>query len=253
MILFLSMPQAQDIVIALKTALKRRGVTYAHVANALQLSESTVKRLFASGNLSLKRLQHICALVNLELGDLVDIADDLRRNVVELTDEQERTLVGDPKLLLTAFLLLNHCTFKQITDDYKISELEGIRLLAKLDRLKIIDLLPDNKVRMRLARNFNWRKNGPIQRFFEEQVQSEFFQSRFDGPGELRFVLNGMVSDQSIKIFHQRLQRLAVEFEELVKEDRKLELDDRRGTTVIVGIRPWGLGVFEQLRRNRAS
>jgi transcriptional regulator with XRE-family HTH domain len=243
------MAQTEDIVGALKTALKRKGVTYAQVAKALQLSESTVKRLFATGNLSLKRLQQICALVDLELGDLVDIADELRRNVVELTEEQELTLVADPKLLLAAFLLLNHYTFKQITDDYRISELEGIRLLAKLDRLKIIDLLPDNKVRMRLARNFNWRKNGPIQRFFEEQVQSEFFQSRFDGPGELRFVLNGMVSDQSIKIFHQRLQRLAAEFEGLVKEDRKLELVDRHGTTVIVGIRPWGLGLFEQLRR----
>lgn len=247
------MTHVQDIVGALKTALKQNGVTYAQVAKALQLSESTVKRLFATGNLSLKRLQQICALVNLELGDLLDIADESRRNVVELTAEQEQILIADPKLLLTAFLLLNHYSFKQITNDYQISELEGIRLLAKLDRLKIIDLLPDNKVRIRLARNFNWRKNGPIQRFFEEQVQSEFFKSHFDGPGELRFVLNGMVSDQSIKIFHQRLQRLAAEFEGLVKEDRRLELGDRHGTTVIVGIRPWGLGLFEQLRSNRAS
>ena len=176
-----------------------------------------------------------------------------RRDIDQLSEEQERVLVADTRLLLVAFLLLNHWTFEQIIAAYTIDELDGIRLLAKLDRLQIIDLLPGNKVRIRLSRDFEWRNNGPIQRFFEEQVQTEFFHSQFDGPGELRLVLNGMLSTHSLTIVQQRLQRLALEFANLVTEDRKLDIADRSGTTAILAIRPWSVGVFERYRRPPAD
>ena len=68
--------------------------------------------------------------------------DASRRDVEELDEEQEEVLVGDRKLLLVAFLLLNHWTVDQIVSAYDIDDLEMVRLLARLDRLKIIDLLP---------------------------------------------------------------------------------------------------------------
>lgn len=243
------MAQSDDLVDTLKRELRRRGVTYAAIASDLGLSESSVKRMFASRHFSLQRLQKICDLVGLEVGDLAILADERRRDVEQLTEEQEQTLVGDPKLLLVAFLLLNHWTADKIVEAYDIEQLELVRLLAKLDRLKIIDLLPENRVRVRLSRTFSWRKNGPIQKLFESQVQTEFFRSRFEGPGELRLVLNGMLSDQSIGLMHQRMQRVASEFEQCVGEDRKTVSTERMGTTLIMAIRPWALKMFETYRR----
>ena len=243
------MAQSEDLVDALKRELRRRGVTYAGVAGDLGLSESSVKRMFASRQFSLQRLEKICDLVDLEFGDLAMLADERRRDIEQLTEEQEQVLVNDLKLLLTAFLLLNHWTVEKITGFYDIDDLEAIRLLARLDRLKIIDLLPGNRVRMRLSRTFSWRPNGPIQRLFETQVQSEFFHSRFNRPGELRLVLNGMLSEQSISLLHQRMQRVAAEFEHCVSEDRKTVTDERMGTTLIMAIRPWALSMFEVYRR----
>lgn len=243
------MARTEDVVAALKRELRRRGVTYAAVAAELELSESSVKRMFADCHFSLQRLQKVCDLVDLELGDLAILADERRRDIEQLTEEQEQTLVGDPKLLLVAFLLLNHWDVERIIESYRIEELEAVRLLAKLDRLKIIDLLPGNRVRMRLSRTFSWRPNGPIQRLFEDQVQTEFFESRFDGPGDLRLVLNGMISDQSITLMHQRMQRLASDFETCVSEDRKTMTTERMGTTLIMAIRPWALAMFEAYRR----
>ena len=78
----------------------------------------------------------------LELDELVSIVEARRRDVEELDEEQEEVLVGDRKLLLVAFLLLNHWTVDQIVSAYDIDDLEMVRLLARLDRLKIIDLLP---------------------------------------------------------------------------------------------------------------
>ncbi len=243
------MGQADDLIELLKGELRRRGVTYAHVARELGLSESTIKRVFASSNFSVKRLEQVCELAGLELDDLIVLADERRRNVEQLTEEQEKILVSDGKLLLIAFLLFNHWTVDQITQTYDIDDLEAVRLLAHLDRLKIIDLLPGNKVHVRLSRTFSWRKNGPIQKLFESQVQNEFFQSKFDGPGELRLVLNGMISDQSIEAIHHKLHRLVTEFEQCVREDKRTMSVERRGTTLVLAIRPWMVQMFENFRR----
>jgi hypothetical protein len=42
-----------------------------------------------------------------------------------------------------------------------------------------------NKNGSRVARNFAWLPDGPIQKYFQEQVQSNFLRSRFDASGEL--------------------------------------------------------------------
>lgn len=246
------MAQSEDLIKVLKRALRGRDITYAQVAGELDLSESSVKRMFSSGHFTLQRLQQVCDMAGLEIGDLAVMADEQRRDIEQLSEEQESILVEDPKLLLVAFLLLNHWSVDKIVAAYEIGDLEVIQLLARLDRMKVIDLLPGNRVRMRLSRTFSWREDGPIQRLFENQVQTEFFRSRFNGPGELRLVLNGMISDQSINLLHQRMHRLASEFEHCVAEDRKTVDSERLGTTLIMAIRPWAVKMFEAYRRNAA-
>jgi len=241
----------QDIIATLKVTLKQRGWTYADIASQLGLSESSIKRCFAGCDFSLKRLQRICDLIGVDLMTLINQVEENQRNIDELSEQQEKALADNVKLLMIAFLLLNHFSYKQILEHYAIEAHEGTQLLARLDHLGIIDLLPENKIRMRLSRNFNWRKNGPIQHFFEEKVQSDFFQSRFDQAEELRIVLNGMLSNHSLKMINQKFRRMALEFENQVKEDRKLDLEDRLSTTAVIAVRPWHLGAFEQFRKNK--
>ena len=124
------MPETLTLIAALKSALKQRGYTYADIAGELRLSESSIKRLFASGNLSLNRVQTICDWAGIDWSDLFELLDRSRRNVQQLDAEQEATLVRDTKLLMVAFLLLNHWTFEQIVSEYQITDLEGVRLLA---------------------------------------------------------------------------------------------------------------------------
>ena len=51
---------------ALKRCLKARGMTYASLAVALELSEASVKRLFSSGSFTLKRVEQICRVLDLD-------------------------------------------------------------------------------------------------------------------------------------------------------------------------------------------
>ena len=98
-------------------------------------------------------------------------------------------------------------------------------------------------------RNFSWLSNGPINEFFEKQVRQEFFTSKFNRPGEKRMFMIGMLSRESNAIIQRKLKKLSDEFHLLHREDEKLPLSDKFGTTVVVGMRLWEPEVFEAKRR----
>ncbi|NIQ16486.1 MAG: XRE family transcriptional regulator, partial [Candidatus Dadabacteria bacterium] len=55
--------ESQSIIEVLKRALKFNRVTYADIALELNLSEASVKRMFAKQHFTLERLETICKLV----------------------------------------------------------------------------------------------------------------------------------------------------------------------------------------------
>lgn len=242
---------SQTIVLldTLKRELRRQGRTYAEAAGVLGLSEASVKRLFSEQSFSLDRLEKLCEWLGMEISDLVQLMESNLQRVSQLTEEQERELVSDASLLLMAHSLLNRWSFEEVTATYRISEIEGIRLLARLDRMGVIQMLPNNRAKLLISRNFHWRPNGPIQTFFEKHVQNEFFHSRFNGPGETRLFLTGMLSRRSNEEIRRRLEKLAMEFNMLHKEDEALPLEQRFGTSMVLAMRPWEVQVFDTLRR----
>ncbi|HCA24442.1 MAG TPA: transcriptional regulator [Pseudomonas sp.] len=246
------MAQTAAIVSALKNALKEQGITYQQVAEALDLSEASVKRLFSERQFSLQRLDQICSLLGLEISDLVRRLDQAQR-IDALTAEQEQELVGDDRLLLVAICALNRWSLAQILETYQLSEVEAVGRLARLDRMGLIELLPGNRIKPLISHDFRWQQHGPIQRFFEQQVQADFFQCHFNLPGELRLFLSGMLSPQSTEQMHQKLQRLAQAFRHSHQEDLVLPLEQRFGVSMILAIRPWEVAAFQQLRRPEAA
>ena len=101
----------------------------------------------------------------------------------------------------------------------------------------------------KISSNFKWRNNGHIQRFFRDNIESEFFDSRFGLPQEKLIVLNGMLSSESNAILQRKFERLSREFDEMANEDRSLPLGDRMGYTAVLAVRNWRFSVFEHLQR----
>ena len=48
---------------------------------------------------------------------------------------------------------------------------------------------------------------------------------------------------------NQKFLHMALEFENLIKEDRKLDLEGRLSTTAVVTVPPWLLGTFKQFQK----
>ena len=243
------MPQTQQLVETLKQALRGQKKTYADVAKALELSEARVKRLFADKNLSLARLDRVCQLLDMEISDLVQLMNQRKRQITRLSREQEIEIAGDRILLLVTVCALNRWTLKEILAHFKISEFDAIRCLARLDRLKIIDLLPGNRMKLLISPNFTWLENGPIQTLFHAHLQEDFFASRFDRDSERLIVINGMLSHRSNAAMQKRMERLAREFDELNDDDAGLTLEQRHGVTMVMAISDWRFGMFADLRR----
>lgn len=243
------MAQTGAIVETLKRELRARRITYAAVARHLGISEVSVKRMFSRKEFALSRLDRICELARIEFSDLARTLVTRDAVISQLTYEQEKEFVGNHRLMLVALCALNYWTFEQIVSAYQIAPPECIRLLVRLDRLKFIELLPNNRIRLLVSRAFAWIPDGPIQQLFKAQVQADFFRARFDRDNELMLLANGALSRASISSLLARLRKTAAEFADMRSDDAALPSSERSPITLLLAARPWEPEFLAAFRR----
>lgn len=244
------MLQTQQLLKTLKKQLRANGITYADIAIALNLSEASIKRLFAEGSFSLSRFEQVCELAGLGFSDLVEISQKDRRQLEQLSLEQEKEIAEDLLLLLIAVSAMNGMSFDNLIAHYNINELECLQKFAKLDKLKFLELLPGNRIRLLISANFRWQRNGPIQSFFQEKVVTEFLNSKFQKRAEKLLVLNGLCSQTTNKLLQEKMEKFALEFADLMKQDAALPIAEKKGNTLVFALREWQFGLFSKLLRN---
>lgn len=235
------------LVRGIKLRLRAHGITYSDLARRLGVSEPTIKRDLARGNFSLSRLDAICDVLGVDVTELPQSSGS--NPLTELTETQEEALVASPQLLLITYLVVNNWSFDDITAAFQFDENSLISALLKLDKLRILEFRPPRRIRRLTARNFSWRRDGPVQEYLIKRVIPEFFASRFDGPGDELQFMGGTLAPASMGRVQSALRRVADEFESLAQRDAKLPLTERDGCTAIMGFRAWEFSEFSRLRR----
>lgn len=248
------MSESQDLVNTLKRCLKGRGLTYSDVANCLGLSEPQVKRLFSRGGWSMERLESVCGLLDMNLHELVQLSSKQRQSGSSvLTLEQEKALAEDQTLLTWFYLLVNGWSLKEISDEYGTDSHARTRLLAKLDRLQLIDLLPGDQVRLRTAQVVEWRRGGPVWRQYEARVRDEFLRYGFREENDLLRLSTGELSTASLNIFNRKLRALIKEFGELVRIDRSLPAEEKHSVGMLAALRPWVFSLLQEEKKRQPN
>ena len=243
------MSTTQDLVTALKAELKAAGITYADLARELGMAESSIKRVFAKADMPLPRIDEVLRVLKMDFADLarqVADAQPLRR---ELTQEQEAAVVADRKLLLVAICALSQWTFEQIVATYTLTEAECVKCLLQLDKLGFIELRPLNRYRLKVAKGFRWRPNGPAMQYFRRNVVDDYFSGGFDGEGEMLMLVHGQIGRSLAATFKERLQRVGQDFAQQHLADQKLAPEQKRPYTLVVGMRSWLFAAFRDLKR----
>ena len=232
----------------LKMHLKARGMTYADVAKALGISEATVKRVFAQRNCALERLDAMCELLQVDLADLARGMPRETRLITRLSREQEQELMSDPALLLVAVGALGQMRVEEIVETYALGEPQCIALLVRLERIGILELHENNRIRLRIARTFSWIPDGPIMRYVKSQMP-HFFDHAFGAAGELMRMISVRVSAEAqVALLHQ-VEQLAREYAEQHNADARLPLRQRQPVSVLLAVRSWEPALFKALRR----
>ncbi len=243
------MAETAAIIDTVKQQLKAQQKTYQDVADALHLTEASIKQMFSSNRLSLDRLDTICtSVLGMEISDLIQLMSDQSIAVSELSESQERGLVADERLLLVAVLVMNNWSMSEIIEHFDMQEAECRQHLSALEKLKLIKVGP-TRVKLLIDQNFNWISNGPIERFYQRFIQSDFLDGNFSEPGEKRVFRTGNLSMRSSMELCHRIDRLVAEFVECNREDSQLEIGDRRGCSLIVAMRPWLMPGFAAMKR----
>ena len=242
-----------DVVQLLKAELKQARITYAELGAELGLAESSVKRMFAKGDMPLKRIDEICRVLKCDFGELARKLADGELLRVELSVEQEQAVVSDPRLLVVALCTLSQWPFEQIVSTYALSEAEAVRHLTRLDRLGVIELKPHNRYRLKLAKTFRWRPHGPVMQFFRQHGVGDYFSGSFDGEGEMFGLVHGHISASMAQVFQERLQRFTQDFARQHLADLRLPASHKRGFTAVVSLRSWTFRPLRDMLRDPSA
>ena len=243
------MSTTQDLVNTLKAELRAAGITYADIADALGMSESSVKRVFAKGDMPLSRIDEMLRVLKMDFAELARKVADAQPLSRQLTVEQEAAVVADRHLLLLAICCLSQWPFEAMTREYAFSEAECVKYLLQLDRLGIIELRPLNRYRLKLAKTFRWRPHGPVMHYFRDHAVLDYFNGGFDGHAEGLLLVHGQIGTSLASSFVERLQRVGQDFAQQHLADQKLPADQRRAYTLVVGMRSWLFAAFRDLKR----
>jgi transcriptional regulator with XRE-family HTH domain len=246
------MSSSQDLVTTLKAELRRAGITYARLATELGLAESSIKRIFAKGDMPLSRIDEVLAVLKMDFAELARLVAQASPPRQEMTVEQERAVVADPKLLLTAICTMSQWTLEEIVQTYNISKPQGVACLLALDKIGLLELRTNNRYRLKIDKTFRWRPDGPVMKFFRQHAVADYFSGDFGGASELLMLVHGQLGAAQAALFNDRLQRLAQDFAQQHLADQRLPDSERTAYTMVFGMRSWLFGAFRQLLREPA-
>jgi hypothetical protein len=224
-------------------------MTYRDVAHALELSEPSVKRLLSNKRLSLDHLSQISALLGFTLAELAQDAAAATPALRTLTRDQETRLVADRKLLLVAVCALNHWSAAEITAVYRITRAECIQQLLVLDSMGLVSLLPGDRIRLRVRRDFHWLPDGPIRAFFMDEGLHDFLDSRFADQNQTLEFAHAMLTPAALEQLKMEMHRLRARLSLLHDESATAPLAQRQGIGMLLAAREWEPTGFAELRQ----
>jgi len=237
---------------ALKAHLRARGITYEDVARKLDVSEATIKRVFSQQDCTMSRLEQICAVVQVDLSEIARGTPRETHLINQLTPAQEQEIVDDVRLFIIAVCAMQSLRFEDMIATYRITQAQCVGLLARLDKIGFLELMPNNRYRLLVAKTFQWIPDGPIMRFAKAHA-GDYFDHLFDGPGETLRVINVRLSPESRTMLLNRLEQLASEYSEQHNADAWLPMEKRFPLSLCLAVRPWEPKPFREMRRREKT
>jgi transcriptional regulator with XRE-family HTH domain len=228
--------EIDQLLRTLKAILKSRSLLYQDVAEAMGVSETTVKRYLTGHGLTVEILERLCRVAGLRISDLVAAAHGSEA-LPHLTVEHEERLAEDPFLAILFYLIAKGHTPQSLQADFRLNDAEMNSYLTRLDRWGLIELHPFNRVRMQVSPLFHTEPDGPLARTARRGVLENMFRD-FDLATDGWTFSIDKLSPSSIEKVGQLLREFTDALAKIAEQDRTLSRTSAGYHGVFVLTRP---------------
>jgi transcriptional regulator with XRE-family HTH domain len=233
----------------LRQLLKARGLGPGEIAEALGVSERSLRRWFSDGGLTLEQLEKLCALVQLSVFDLYELASRTAEyRPKRLTLRQERELAEDYVLIFVFVHLLNGWRPSELEREANMPPALMIVTLSRLEKIGLIENLPGGHVKLMTAREIEWHENGPMRRHVQGYINYHFNNLNINEHNFLGKTESLKLSVASIAEIESKFAKLMDEIRDMARIDMTRASTDKRWYAILLAARSvvFGASLFKQ-------
>jgi hypothetical protein len=241
------MTESGLIIESLRQQLKARGYTYSDLAAHWKLSLSSVKRIMSGDDLSLQKIESACSLMSLPVADFYEQVQFSRNmDFVYMSVKQEEFLSKDARLLHFFMLLQESWNVSKILKTFSITQTDIQKYLIALDKNKLIQLLPHNKVKRLFNTQLRFRRDGPLAQQLRTRVKENFLESDFNKDNEHLSVLNISLTPNDFAELKSQFLKISRELS--AQSDSRPFNPSAQEFGLIMALRPWTAPFMQALK-----
>lgn len=200
----------KEVCQVIKRLLKKTGIPYGELADYLDISEVSVKRLLNRQQpLSMSRLIEIAKLLQTPLSSIIQEAEKAASSAPLFTKQQDDAFFAKPELFtLFSKICCTDASAEQLMQLFNLDKSSMYLYLRDLEDLRLIKLVSELKYRLMVPRHIVFASGSKFPKYYKNKV--------IDGLKERVQLLD--VNDKSTYLSVARLQITDDEFHELEKK-----------------------------------
>lgn len=224
-------PNLPILLDELKKILKRKKIKYTDLADKLEMSESSVKRIMSGSDLPFSKIEAICEIAGIDVFDLMALCQEKKSGEFIPNEAQDRFFARHTHF----FYFFNHMyeenlSVAEMKKKFKLNNKSINLYLKKLEELEILERHPGDRI--------VWKVSGFINLEISEKLASHVFElsiknyastisdlKKIKALGEhhpVHFSISGYrITDESAKKFARRFEDLNKELAEVAERERK--------------------------------
>lgn len=226
-----------DMFKILQDALRARGMTYADLGAAMDLSEPTIKRIFATRDVKLSRLIQICDVLCVPLADVTEAAGRERPTASRLPAATEAGLARDPMLFYFYILLRDLRAQDYIARIFGLTDDQVFRIGMALERLGLAQVESGGRIQLLSHAPVQFRHDGPLMPLLK-QVNLRFIAHTISAPPDetnLFFTVSRRMRPETAKLIRKDIEELTRKIAELARQDQLMTPEEDLQTYKVSG------------------
>ena len=155
--------ETEYVLKALKIILKNKKIKYADLSKNIGLSESGLKKMMTSNDISIHRLNIICQFVGISIVDLLKMSQTQTIENIKLTSKQNELLLKNNTALMVFWMLtVEQKTPAAIKKIEKISSVDFQKIIYKLASVDLLKINAQGQITATHKGLYRWDETSPL-------------------------------------------------------------------------------------------